>query len=83
MMRGYLKSGNWEVLESMVMVHRTRRFDETHVAHKDTLAQGRDRIVVKVPVKKDQKVNRTTMIHKLWRNGRPCFEKNQLVEVMA
>jgi hypothetical protein len=90
MMRGYLKSGNWKVLESMVMIHRTRRFDETHVGHKETLAEGRNRIVVKVPVKKDHKVDRTTMIHKLWiarplapdhGAGATWFDGNQALEV--
>jgi len=62
MLRSYLKSGNWDMLASMVINFRARRFDRARPSCHMTISELRDSVVVKVPVHPKSK-ERDTGIH--------------------
>ena len=68
MMRSYLKSGNWDMLTSMVANFGARRFDEDHPAREMKICDARNTVIVDVPIHpKSNPSYRNTNIHNLYK----------------
>jgi len=69
MLRSYLKSGNWDMLSSMVMNFRARRFDRYRSTCHKTITEVRKSVVVQVPVHPKSKKRNTGICSRLAARG--------------